>query len=106
MNHILDRLRETKKLDLFESAHVNLNYPIKDTMRVLSSFVAKGKFDYIGLSECCAASAVRNRRQAALTGEKMVSRILESGTALDGQQRCRAPLMHQLTGYTNYKRCL
>ena len=72
MNHILDRLRETKKLDLFESAHVNLNYPIKDTMRVLSSFVAKGKFDYIGLLECCAETV----RQASTVCEPVSGEIL------------------------------
>ena len=59
VNRILDRLRGTKKLDLFESARVDPNYPIEDTMRVLSGFVAEGKFDCIGLSECRAETVRR-----------------------------------------------
>ncbi|ETW74634.1 hypothetical protein HETIRDRAFT_331884 [Heterobasidion irregulare TC 32-1] len=59
VNRILDKLRGTKKLDLFECARVDPNYAIEDTIKVLSSFITKGKFDYIGLSECRAETVQR-----------------------------------------------
>ncbi|EJD07505.1 aldo/keto reductase [Fomitiporia mediterranea MF3/22] len=56
---ILEKLRGTKRLDLFEPARVDKDYAIEDTIRVLSGFVAEGKFDYIGLSECKASTLRR-----------------------------------------------
>ena len=51
---ILEKLRGTKKLDLFECARVDPNVPIEETIKVLSEFVEQGKFDFIGMSECAA----------------------------------------------------
>ncbi|THH16555.1 hypothetical protein EW146_g4105 [Bondarzewia mesenterica] len=56
---ILEKLRGTKKLDLFESARVDPKHPIEETMKVFSDLVAEGKFDYIGLSECSAETVRR-----------------------------------------------
>ncbi|KAH8117321.1 aldo/keto reductase [Phellopilus nigrolimitatus] len=56
---ILAKLRGTKKLDLFECARVDRNFPIEDTIKILSGFVAEGKFDYIGMSECKAETLRR-----------------------------------------------
>ncbi|KAL5514680.1 hypothetical protein ACEPAG_1996 [Sanghuangporus baumii] len=56
---ILAKLRGIKKIDLFECARVDHNYPIEETIKVLSGFVAEGKFDYIGMSECKAATIKR-----------------------------------------------
>ncbi|KAL5524939.1 hypothetical protein ACEPAF_8808 [Sanghuangporus sanghuang] len=59
VDNILAKLRGTKKLDLFECARVDKNYPIEDTIKALSGFVAEGKFDYIGLSESKASTVRR-----------------------------------------------
>ncbi|KAL5524941.1 hypothetical protein ACEPAF_8810 [Sanghuangporus sanghuang] len=59
VDNILAKLRGTKKLDLFECARVDKNYPIEDTIKILSGFVAEGKFDYIGLSESKASTVRR-----------------------------------------------
>ena len=59
MDNILDKLRGTKRLDLFECSRVDRKYTIEDTVKVLSGFVAEGKFDYIGLSEAKASTVRR-----------------------------------------------
>ncbi|KAL5497838.1 hypothetical protein ACEPAH_2769 [Sanghuangporus vaninii] len=56
---ILAKLRGTKKLDLFECARVDRKYPIEEIIKVLSEFVAEGKFNYIGMSECKATTVRR-----------------------------------------------
>ncbi|OCH95019.1 aldo/keto reductase [Obba rivulosa] len=56
VDNINAALRGTKKLDLFECARVDHNYPIEDTIKVLSEFIKEGKFDHIGMSECSAAT--------------------------------------------------
>jgi len=59
VEHILEELKGTKKLDLFECARVDKNYAIEDTMKVLKGFVDEGLFSYIGLSECKAETIRR-----------------------------------------------
>ncbi|GJE90855.1 aldo/keto reductase [Phanerochaete sordida] len=49
-------LRGTKKLDLFECARVDHNYPVEETTAVLAGLVKEGLFDHIGMSECSAES--------------------------------------------------
>jgi len=56
---INEKLRGTKRLDMFECARVDSNYPIEETMKVLAGLIREGKFDYIGLSECSAATMRR-----------------------------------------------
>jgi len=56
VDNILEKLRGTKKLDLFECARVDPNIPVADTIATLAGFVKEGKFSYIGMSECSAAS--------------------------------------------------
>jgi len=56
---INEKLRGTKKLDLYESARVDPNIPIEDAIRTLAGFVKEGKFDHIGLSECRAETLRR-----------------------------------------------
>ncbi|KAL5513134.1 hypothetical protein ACEPAH_3532 [Sanghuangporus vaninii] len=59
VDNILAKLRGTKKLDVFQCARVDRKYPIEETIKVLSSFVNEGKFDYIGLSEARAPTVRR-----------------------------------------------
>jgi pyridoxine 4-dehydrogenase len=51
INFVLARLRGTKKLDLFEPARVIHGVPLEHSTRIMAKFIARGKFDYIGLSE-------------------------------------------------------
>ncbi|KAI0318638.1 aldo/keto reductase [Amylostereum chailletii] len=56
VDFILEKLRGTKRLDLFQIARVDRSYPLVQQMKVLSDLVAEGKFDHVGLSEACAAT--------------------------------------------------
>ncbi|KAI0260769.1 aldo/keto reductase [Gloeopeniophorella convolvens] len=51
VNYILSKLRGTKKLDLFEPARVIHGVPVEQSTRIMAKFIARGKFDHIGLSE-------------------------------------------------------
>jgi len=51
VNFVLSKLHGTKKLDLFEPARVIHGVPLEQSTRVIAKFIAKGKFDHIGLSE-------------------------------------------------------
>ncbi|THH16554.1 hypothetical protein EW146_g4106 [Bondarzewia mesenterica] len=64
-DRIMEKLRGTKKLDLFQSPRVDPKYSIEKTMKVLWGLVSEGKFDYIGLSEC-GAETVRRASSAGL----------------------------------------
>jgi len=49
---INEKLRGTKRLDLYESARVDPKVPIEEAIRTLAGFIKEGKFDHIGMSEC------------------------------------------------------
>lgn len=51
VDFILAKLRGTKKLDLFEPARVIHGVPLEQSTRAMAKFIARGKFDHIGLSE-------------------------------------------------------
>ncbi len=53
---ILTALDGKKRLDLFECARVDHNYPIEETIKELKALVEEGKFDHIGVSEVSADS--------------------------------------------------
>lgn len=59
VDNILAKLRGTKKLDLYEPARVDPNYPIEETVKILSGYIKEGKFDYIGISEAKAETLRR-----------------------------------------------
>ena len=56
---VLDKLRGTKKVDLFQCARVDRKVPIEDVIKTLSGYATEGKFDYIGMSECRAETLER-----------------------------------------------
>lgn len=62
VDFILAKLRGTKKLDLFEPARVIQGVPLEESTRIMAKFIAKGKFDHIGLSEV-RADQVRQAHQ-------------------------------------------
>ena len=62
---VLEKLRGTKRLDLFECARVDSKYQIEEIVSNLAVLVKEGKFDHIGLSEC-RAETVRRANKASL----------------------------------------
>ncbi|EJD07506.1 Aldo/keto reductase [Fomitiporia mediterranea MF3/22] len=56
---VLEKLRGTKRLDLFQCARVDPNIPVEEATKTLAGFIAEGKFDYIGMSECRASTLRR-----------------------------------------------
>ncbi|KAG6333124.1 hypothetical protein ID866_5964 [Astraeus odoratus] len=53
---INEKLRGTKRLDLFQSARVDPDVPIEESIAVLAELKKEGKLDHIGISECSAAT--------------------------------------------------
>ena len=56
---INEKLRGTKRLDLFQSARVDTNVPIEQAIATLVELKKEGKLDHIGMSECSAATLRR-----------------------------------------------
>jgi pyridoxine 4-dehydrogenase len=56
---INEKLRGTKRLDLFESARVDPNVPLEESIKALVELKNEGKLDHIGMSECSADSLRR-----------------------------------------------
>lgn len=54
VNKINEKLRGTKRLDLFQSARVDPNVPVEVSIRALVNLKNEGKLDHIGMSECSA----------------------------------------------------
>ncbi|OCH86392.1 Aldo/keto reductase [Obba rivulosa] len=59
VDEILAALRGTKRLDLFEPARIDSKVAVEDMMKTLAQLRNEGKYDYIGLSECSAATLRR-----------------------------------------------
>lgn len=49
-----EKLRGTKRIDLFQSARVDPKVPIEESIKALVELKNEGKIDHIGMSECCA----------------------------------------------------
>ncbi|KAJ3514443.1 hypothetical protein NLJ89_g2379 [Agrocybe chaxingu] len=67
VDNCLKHLRGTKKIDLFEPCRIDNKYPVEDQIRALTVLQKEGKFDYIGLSECSAASLRKAQAVAPIT---------------------------------------
>jgi len=59
VDNINEKLRGTKKLDLFECARIDYNVPVEEAIGTLAVLVKEGKFDYIGVSEVSEATLRR-----------------------------------------------
>jgi len=68
---IINALRGTKRLDLFEPARRDPNYEIEEYAEVLNEMVKEGKFDYIGLSEVRAETIRRAHRVRSVSTDPM-----------------------------------
>lgn len=71
VNLINEKLRGTKRLDLFECARVDAKVPVEDMVATLVKLKEQGKFDHIGMSECSAETLRRaNKVRMRLFGGK------------------------------------
>ncbi|KAN0088006.1 NADP-dependent oxidoreductase domain containing protein [Tylopilus felleus] len=59
VNFVNEKLRGTKRLDLFECARVDPNVPVEVSITALAGLKAEGKLDHIGMSECSAETLRR-----------------------------------------------
>jgi len=51
-----EKLRGTKRLDLFECARIDPKVPLEESIRTMVELKKEGKLDHIGMSECSADS--------------------------------------------------
>ena len=52
-------MRGTKRLDLYELARVDRQYPVEENIKTIAEFVAEEKVGFIGMSECRAETLRR-----------------------------------------------
>lgn len=57
-----EKLRGTKRLDLFECARVDPNVPVEVSIAALAKLKSEGKLDHIGMSECSAETLRRGHK--------------------------------------------
>ena len=72
---VLEKLRGTKRLDLFECARVDSKYQIEEIVSNLAVLVKEGKFDHIGLSECRAETVRRANKASLFLDDWLLSKI-------------------------------
>jgi len=92
VDNILSKLRGKKRLDLFECARVDPTRPIEETIGVLAKLIKEGKFDYVGMSECSAATLRRAHAVHPITAaeieislfsyEDETKKVIEAGKEL------------------------
>ena len=70
---ILNSLRGTKRLDLFQPARRDSNHEIEQYAESLNEMVKEGKFDYIGLSEVSAETVRRAHKVSPIFSENKTS---------------------------------
>lgn len=59
VNTINEKLRGTKRLDLFECTRVDPDVPVEETIATLAELKSQGKLDHIGMTECSAQTLRR-----------------------------------------------
>jgi len=57
-----EKLRGTKRLDLFECARLDSKVSVEETIATLAKLKDQGRFDYIGMSECSAETLRRGHK--------------------------------------------
>lgn len=67
INNCLTKLRNTKRLDLYECARIDPKVPVEETIKAISEYVADGKIDFIGMSECRAETLRRGHAVHPIT---------------------------------------
>lgn len=72
MNTINEKLRGTKRLDLFQCARVDPNVPVEECIAILAELKSQGKLDHIGISEC-GAETLRRAHKVGLYRSETVT---------------------------------
>ncbi|KAN0088007.1 NADP-dependent oxidoreductase domain containing protein [Tylopilus felleus] len=62
VNVVNEKLRGTKRLDLFECARVDPDVPVEVSIAALARLKSEGKLDHIGMSECSAETLRRGHK--------------------------------------------
>ncbi|KAH0832367.1 NADP-dependent oxidoreductase domain-containing protein [Lanmaoa asiatica] len=62
VNLVNEKLRGTKRLDLFQCARVDLDVPVEVSIAALAKLKNEGKLDHIGMSECSAETLRRGHK--------------------------------------------
>ncbi|KAG8214901.1 NADP-dependent oxidoreductase domain-containing protein [Butyriboletus roseoflavus] len=62
VNLVNEKLRGTKRLDLFQCARVDPNVPVEVSIAALAQLKSEGKLDHIGMSECSAETLRRGHK--------------------------------------------
>ncbi|KAF8423718.1 NADP-dependent oxidoreductase domain-containing protein [Boletus edulis BED1] len=62
VNLVNEKLRGTKRLDLFQCARVDAKVSVEETIATLAKLKHEGKFDHIGMSECSAETLRRGNK--------------------------------------------
>lgn len=66
VNTVDEKLRGTKRLDLFQCTRVDLNVPVGESIAALAKLKSQGKLDHIGMSECSAEFLRRGHKVGIL----------------------------------------
>ena len=66
VNTVDEKLRGTKRLDLFQCTRVDLNVPVDESIAALAKLKSQGKLDHIGMSECSAEFLRRGHKVGIL----------------------------------------
>ncbi|KAF8123292.1 NADP-dependent oxidoreductase domain-containing protein [Boletus edulis] len=62
VNLVNEKLRGTKRLDLYQCARVDPNIPVEVSIAALAKLKSEGKLDHIGMSECSAETLRRGHK--------------------------------------------
>jgi pyridoxine 4-dehydrogenase len=62
VNLVNEKLRGTKRLDLFQCARVDPDVPVEVSIAALAKLKGEGKLDHIGMSECSAETLRRGHK--------------------------------------------
>ncbi|KAG6379391.1 NADP-dependent oxidoreductase domain-containing protein [Boletus reticuloceps] len=62
VNLVNEKLRGTKRLDLYQCARVDPNTPVEVSIAALAKLKSEGKLDHIGMSECGAETLRRGHK--------------------------------------------
>ena len=95
---INEKLRGTKRLDLYECARIDPKVPLEESIRALVELKKEGKLDHIGMSECSADSLRRGNavsdyygcKDTGSTLSRYIPLLLSRSRSAHGRMKRRA----------------
>ena len=100
MDNILSFLEGKKKLDLFESARVDPNTPVEETISYMAKYVKEGKLGGISLSECSANTIRRAAKVHKISGVEVEFSIYSTDILTNGVAEACAELSIPIFAYS------